>query len=119
MCFWPFVCYVHAVNTTEKHAKQRKKHKYSKRCSQCFKKLDNDDHVSAHVVAYPCYCLNCFIGMLTLKTTCKKCNNRNRVGKKYINNNSWFCIKTLCTGEYKIGKKIQIIFWPICIPKSL
>ncbi len=119
MCFWPFVCYVHATNTTEKHKNQRKKHKYSKRCSQCFKKIKDTDYVAAHVVAYPCYCLNWCIGILTLKTTCKKCNNQNRVGKKYINNKSWFCMKTILTGEHCMGSKIKIICWPNCMQKSL
>ena len=109
MCFWPFVCYVHAVNTTEKHAKQRKKHKYSKRCSQCFKKLDENTHVAAHVVAYPCFCFNCCFGILTLKTTYKKCNSKNKVGKKKVDKHGWFCLKTSCTNEYRLRTKLKYV----------
>jgi hypothetical protein len=33
--------------------------------------------VRSPVLAYPCCCINCCCGVLTLKTACKKCNNAN------------------------------------------
>ena len=115
MCFWPFVSYVHALSTTDAHQKQRRKHKYSKRCSQCLKKLDETNHVAAHVVAYPCFCINFCFGILTLKTTCKKCNNYNKTGKRKVDKRSWFFLKPICSGECTLGKKIKYITQPSCI----
>ena len=114
MCIWPFVSYVHATSTTDAHPNKRRRHKYSKRCSQCLKKLDENTHVAAHVVAYPCFCLNCCLGILTLKTTCKKCNSRNKTGKKKVDKHGWFFLKTIFTNEYNLGSKLECIFYPCC-----
>jgi len=114
MCIWPFVGYIHAVSTSGAHPNKRKNHKYSKRCSQCFKVVDENTHVAAHVVAYPCFCFNCCLGVLTLKTTCKKCNSKNKTGKKRVDKHGWFFIKTIFTSEYKLGTKLKCIVYPYC-----
>ena len=119
MCFWPFVSYVHATSTTDMHSKKRRRHTYSKRCSQCFKKLNENTHVAAHVVAYPCFCFNCCFGILTLKTTCKKCNSQNKVGKHKVNLHSWFCLKTILTNEFKIKTNLKYIVYPCCFHYKL
>lgn len=119
MCLWPFVNYVHATATTDAHIKKRKKYKYSKRCSQCFTKLDTNTHVAAHVVAYPCFCFNCCLGILTLKTTCKKCNSKNKVGKNKVDIHSWFCAKTILTNEYRLTSNLKIVLHPCCFHYKL
>ena len=115
MCIWPFLCYVHATETTDKHANIRKKFKYSKRCSQCrrrFVELGDNHYVAAHVIAYPCYCMNCCIGVLTLKTTCKYCNAQNRSGKSFINKKSYFSITSIL--EPFLHPRIKCIIHPFC-----
>ena len=71
--------FVHMKNTTGHNSKERKFYVYHSSCSQCGKIFDVEepekDHVSAHVVSYPFFCFNCCIGIKTLKTTCKMCNN--------------------------------------------
>jgi hypothetical protein len=119
MCFWPFLSYIHATSTTDAHPKKRRKHKYSKRCSQCFKKLDDNTRVAAHVVAYPCFCLNCCFGILTLKTTCKKCNSQNKAGKKKVDRQGWFCLKTIFTNEYILKTKLKYVVYPCCLHYKL
>ena len=73
--------FVHASGTTGMDSKQRKRHKYARKCSQCGVALSSDTHVAAHVVAHPVGCGFC--GVMTLKTTCKKCNNVNSPKKQF------------------------------------
>ena len=114
MFFWPFVFYSHCTNTTNCDERKRRKHKYARRCSQCLKKLRKDDYVAAHVVGYPCFCCNCCGGMVTLKTTCKKCNNRNKSGKRWIDYNSSFACTPLFSGEGVLTPG-TCICQPICM----
>lgn len=65
--------FVHAQGTSGMDYKERRDHEYSDTCSQCGVVLTPTTRVAAHVVAYPAG--NCCIGAMTLKTTCKKCNN--------------------------------------------
>jgi hypothetical protein len=110
MCFWPFVCYVHAFNTTDKDTMARRKHQYASRCCQCLKRLTPQNHVAGHVVAYPCCCLNCCVGILTLKTVCKKCNNRNRRGKSLcLSRHGWFFLTPCCAMECKLERWLRIV----------
>ena len=66
--------FVHAVGTTGQDARARREHAHGNRCAQCLKRVEQDDRVAAHVVAYPCG--NGCCGWLTLRTTCKACNAR-------------------------------------------
>ena len=65
--------FVHAEGTTGMHAKERREHVYAGKCAQCGKELDASSHVAAHMEAYPCG--NPCLGFMTLRTTCRGCNN--------------------------------------------
>ena len=67
--------YVHALNTSKLHAKERRAFQYASRCAQCGVELDSSTHVAAHAVRYrwPFFCPR--TGTLTLVTTCRKCNS--------------------------------------------
>lgn len=66
--------FVHAVNTSGLHQKERRALKHSTRCLQCGALVGAATHVAAHVTEYrwPIFCLA--RGTLTLITTCKRCN---------------------------------------------
>lgn len=70
--------YVHAVRTTGMHAKERRHFEYSAKCTQCGVELDDSTHVASHVVAYPCFPLNCCVGYLSLVTCCRSCNSKHQ-----------------------------------------
>lgn len=72
--------YVHAVNTSRKHAAERRRHVYSTTCAQCGVELDPTTHVAAHVVRYDHPVLLPCVGTLTLVTTCRSCNSRHQGG---------------------------------------
>jgi hypothetical protein len=112
MCVWPFILYVHATKTTNCHTKERRNYEYSKRCSQCRKELVENDYVAAHVVSYPCFYLNCCIGILSLKTTCKRCNNLNKNDKRILNYNS--CMACTSIEEPCIDINLGYICFPVC-----
>jgi len=103
MCCIPSL-FVHAGNTTDYHAYERQKYEYHKRCSQCNKLLDSKNHVAAHMVAYPC-CLPC-CGVLTLKTTCKSCNNKKNTTTK--KGRSFF------GGLFKHNPSLKYVCFPFC-----
>ena len=113
MCWWPCLLHVHATNTTDLHKQERRKFEYAEKCSQCRADLDNNTHVAAHVVTYPCYCCNCCCGILSLKTTCKACNNYNKDGKGCVDYHS--CMSCTSINEPYIENKLSCIFWPCCI----
>ena len=77
MC-WP-TYFVHQKKTSGKDNKDRLLYEYSSKCSQCGDVFDpetaKDNHVAAHVIAYPCLCLFPCCGFKSFKTTCKTCNN--------------------------------------------
>jgi hypothetical protein len=66
----PLYC-VHAVGTTGRDARARRRHVHDSRCTQCGACVV-DDPVAAHVVAHPCAC--CCGATLALVTTCRACN---------------------------------------------
>ena len=107
-------CYVHALGSTGMHSTERSKFVYSKRCTQCFVELDDTHHVAAHVVAYPCWCANCCVGILTLKTTCKSCNNKNKDDKCTIDSHSFFCDIWSCRFPF-----LNIVCQPYCIHRNI
>lgn len=112
MCIWPFVLHVHATGTTGCHGKERRDFDYAERCSQCRTVLTPQTHVAAHVVSYPCFCLNCCIGILSLKTTCKRCNNLNRTGKRRVDTHS--CMACTARDEKRIAPWIACVCSPYC-----
>lgn len=113
MCFWPFVLHVHATATTGYHSKERRDFEYADRCSQCRVKLSQSTHVAAHVVSYPCFCFNCCIGMISLKTTCRHCNNQNRIGKRCVDSSS--CMACTSYDERSISPTLGIVCYPWCL----
>lgn len=117
MCVWPCVLYVHATGTTGQHAPARRRHKYASVCSQCGRQLGVADHVAAHVVAYPCYCVNCCCGVLTLKTTCRRCNGRNRLGKRCVDWHS--CTSCATFHEPLLDEWLECVCAPWCCHASL
>jgi hypothetical protein len=65
----------HAKRTTGKHARERRRHKYGRLCSQCRCEVTPTTKVAAHLISQPCF--PCSVKTyLVLKTTCKRCNNR-------------------------------------------
>lgn len=64
--------FVHAVGTSTHDAGARRRHTYARKCSQCGEPLTDSNKVAAHMVAHPCG--NPCFGVLTLRTTCKRCN---------------------------------------------
>jgi hypothetical protein len=52
--------------------------------------------------------------VLTLKTTCKRCNARNRDGKTWVDWHSCFGAPTLCTGEAQLGRALSCVVRPWC-----
>lgn len=112
MCVWPFVLYVHATNTSNLHAKERRAFEYSDRCCQCGAALTDHTRVAAHMVAYPCFCLNFCLGHLTLKTTCKVCNGANRRGKRVVDSSSWLACSA--ANEPFAGPQLGWVCLPCC-----
>lgn len=112
MCVWPFVVHVHATGTTGEHSAERRHYQYAKTCSQCGVELTPHTHVAAHVISYPCYCFNCCLGILSFKTTCKKCNNANKIGKKRIDEHS--CMACSARREPTISPKLKCVLQPLC-----
>ena len=96
--------FTHAKNSSNMHRKERSKYTHHDKCSQCHQPVSEDTKVAAHVVAYPCF--NPCCGLLTLKTTCKKCNNTHNAesseGKSFIG------------GLFKHNPFITCICWPSC-----
>jgi hypothetical protein len=76
--------FVHAGGTTHFDGAQHKASRYAyfPRCSQCGTAVGPQGvpapRVAAHVMGYPCAPCNCCCARLTLKTTCKECNDRAR-----------------------------------------
>ena len=64
----------HMAGTTGMDARARREHAHAARCSQCGVALRDTTKVAAHVTAHPCG-VGC-VGVVTLRTTCKGCNNR-------------------------------------------
>ena len=89
MC-WGCWVFSHVVGTTDMHAAERRAHTYAARCQQCGQSLDASTHVAAHVLAYPC--MNGCCGFVTLRTTCRACNSRHRLGApEDAAARRWFC----------------------------
>ena len=98
MCVWPFVLHVHATGTTESIAPSVG----IMVCQNMFAvraELTPHTHVAAHVISYPCYCCNCCLGILSFKTTCKKCNNANKIGKKRIDEHPCMASRRVATNN--------------------
>lgn len=76
--------FVHAGGTSHFDGAQHKASRYAyfARCSQCGTAVGPQgapaQRVAAHVMGYPCAPCNCCCARLTLKTTCKECNDRAR-----------------------------------------
>lgn len=112
MCVWPFVCYVHQTDTTDTDSNERRRFRYASKCSQCGAKLTPHTRVAAHVSAYPLFCLNCCVGLTVFKTTCKKCNNQNKSGKRWIDNKSFFGLRSFREPTVKIESGKKLFVWP-------
>lgn len=96
--------FVHATKTTDKHSKERSKYNKHTKCSQCGKVVGDNDRVAAHVVSYPCFMPFC--GWLTLKTTCKKCNNTKNAESS---NGRWFI-----SGLFGHNPSLMYVCFPFC-----
>ena len=103
MC-WPG-CFVHAKNTTGMHQSERRKYDLYKKCSQCGKETSEHDKVAAHTVFYPCW--NPCCGFMSLKTTCKKCNNTHNAESWPT---SWFS-----GGMFDHNPNLGWVCWPSCM----
>lgn len=107
------VCFVHATGTTDAHQLERRKFAYSEVCRQCRHKVGTADHVAAHVVAYPCFpcfCMNCCVGQMTLKTTCRRCNAKNSKGKVWVDRVGCFVDPFECSYS-----PLHVVIWPSCL----
>ena len=103
-CCFP-ACFVHETNTTGHDASLRAEFSYASYCQQCWKPLDENNHVAAHVLAYPLFPVNSCVALRTFKTTCKKCNNsHNAEASKTCS----FC------GCWLLRETHGYIFWPFC-----
>ena len=69
-----FRIFVHAVNTSGQHSKERRALVHYSNCTQCGTSVGPSTHVAAHVTEYRWPMLCPTHGTLTLTTTCRRCN---------------------------------------------
>ena len=70
-----FTLFVHAVNTSGMHRKERLTHSHLAFCSQCGTVVSTGNRVAAHMTRYSSPVCHPYTGTLVLTTTCRACNS--------------------------------------------
>ena len=111
--------HVHAVGTAGANARERRKHVYAKRCSQCGVDLEEATHVASHVLTYPLFWLgNCCVAKMCLKTCCRSCNSKHQRSHagRFCRRTAYFCS---CASAGDVVEEEECVVWPSCwIKKS-